>query len=334
MEPFQGYCTDVWFREATQWLKGCRQRNEPFFLYLPLNAPHGPWWVPDKYRRPYASLDHETASFFASIANIDENMGKLAAVLDATGLRENTILIFMSDNGGTGGVKLYNAGMRGAKASLYDGGHRVPCFLRWPAGGLRRAGDVDTLTESQDLLPTLMEFCGLPTPASVHFDGTSLARLLRGQPQPELSTRMLVTEYGGLFRSDPQPWDSAVLWNEWRLVKGKELYDIKADPGQKNDVAADHPEIVKRLREHYQAWWSEVEPTLHDFVPIIIGSDKENPACLTAVDWLTPKQPVCAGLRRAAVGPTLHARGIVADGPAAGSAERSVEPHGGQGGRL
>jgi len=141
-EPFQGYCTDVFFSEAVRWMRGCAERKEPFFCYVPLNAAHSPLFVPDKYREPYRGQPRNVASFFGMIANIDENMGKLDVFLRECGLRENTILIFMTDNGGTVGVNVFNAGMRGRKIDLYDGGHRVPCFLRWPAGKLRPAGDV------------------------------------------------------------------------------------------------------------------------------------------------------------------------------------------------
>jgi hypothetical protein len=200
----------------------------------------------------------------------------------------------MTDNGGTGGIKVYNAGMRGAKASLYDGGHRVPCFIRYPGGRLRPPGDVDALAHGQDLLPTLIDLCGLSKSKNARFDGTSLVRLLKGESQPELSDRMLVVQYGGLDPSHPQKWDSAVLWNRWRLVKGKELYDVKSDPGQKKDVAAEHPEVVGRMRRHYEAWWTRIEPTLSDFETITLGSDRENPARLSSLDWLAPKLVIAA----------------------------------------
>jgi arylsulfatase A-like enzyme len=294
LQQYPGYCTDVWFAEAIQWIKACHQRNEPFFVYLTPNAPHAPFFVPDKYRQPYKNLDHQVASFFGMIANIDENMAKLDVMLQQTGLRDDVILIFMTDNGGTGGIKVYNAGMRGAKTSLYDGGHRVPCFIRWPRGGLRGPGDVDTLAQCQDLLPTLIDFCGLQKPTGAHFDGISLAPLLQGEPQPELAQRMLVVQYGGLEHSDPDKWDSAVLWNQWRLVKGQELYDVKADPGQQNDVAKQHPDVVMKMRADYEKWWAGIEPKLTDFTPITLGSDHENPTCLSAMDWLAPKLVVAA----------------------------------------
>jgi arylsulfatase B len=209
-------------------------------------------------------------------------------------LRDNTIVLYLTDNGGTGGISVYNAGLRGAKASLYEGGHRAACFLRWPGGGLRPAGDLDVLTQCQDVLPTLVDLCGLTTPAGSSFDGTSLASLLRGKRQPELADRKLVVQYGGLVQSEPVPWDSAVLWNRWRLVHGKELYDIKTDPGQKQDIAGKHPEVVAALRQHYERWWAGVEPSLAKVEAITIGSNRENPARLSSMDWYAPKLVPCA----------------------------------------
>jgi arylsulfatase len=277
LKPYKGYCTDVWFDLAKSWIKERHKRGEPFFLYLPTNAPHGPLWVPEKYKKPY--LGRGPAAFFGMIANIDENFGKLEALLRETGLRDNTLLLYMNDNGGTAGVKVFNAGMRGRKTEYYDGGHRAICFARWPNGKLRKPGDVDALTQVQDVLPTLIELCDLKVPKKVRFDGTSLARLLRGTA--DLPERMLVVQYG----QRPVKWEGAVLWNKWRLVHGKELYDLKTDPGQAKDVAASQPAVLKKMRAHYEKWWAGVAPRLDDFNPISVGSGVENPVTLTAADW-------------------------------------------------
>jgi arylsulfatase len=214
------------------------------------------------------------------IANLDENMGRLDRFLRETGLRDDTIVIFMHDNGGTAGVKLFNAGMRGHKTEYYEGGHRAACFVRWPGGRLRPPGDIGELTQVQDVLPTLVDLCGLAPPPGAAFDGTSLAGLLRGRAE-ELPDRMLVVQYG----QRPVRWDSAVLWKKWRLVKGGELYDLRADPGQTEDVAAQHRGILAMMRGHYEAWWAGVEPRLDDLSPVSIGADEENPVTLTAADW-------------------------------------------------
>lgn len=279
LRQYPGYCTDVWFDLAIRWLGERKQRGEPFFLYLPTNAPHGPHWVPEKYKEPYRRKGLPTA-FFAMIANLDENVGRLEAFLDQSGLRDNTILVFFNDNGGTAGVRLYNAGMRAGKTTYYDGGHRAACFLRWPRGKLRGPRDVDALTQVQDLLPTLIDLCGLPKPAAARFDGTSLAPLLSGK-NDALRDRMLVVQYG----QTPARWQCAVLWNKWRLVHGDELYDLRTDPAQARNVAADHAEVLQKMRDYYEQWWQGVEPLLGQFTPIVLGADQENPVTLSAADW-------------------------------------------------
>ncbi len=294
LKQFPGYCTDVWFAEATKWIRQCQTNGQPFFAYISTNAPHGPFFAPEKYKQPYKHLDRDTAGFFAMIANLDDNMARLDKMLEETGLRDNTILIFMTDNGGTGGIKVYNAGMRGAKASLYEGGHRVPFFIRYPDGGFRSPGDVPALTHAIDVLPTLIDLCRLKEPQDVRFDGGSLAPLLKGQAQPALDGRTMVVQYGGLDPSHPQKGDATVLWKRWRLVRGEELYNVQDDPGQENDVADQHPDIVRRMRRHYKAWWASVEPTLNDFETITLGSDCENPTRLSSLDWLAPKLVIAA----------------------------------------
>jgi arylsulfatase len=278
LKPYKGYCTDVWFDLAMNWIKERHEKREPFFVYLPTNAAHGPHWVPDRYKQPYKGRG--PAGFFGMLANLDENVGRLDAFLGEAGLRDDTILIYFNDNGGTAGVPLFNAGMRGQKTTYYEGGHRAACFLRWPAGRLRRPADLGALTEVQDLLPTLTDLCRLKTPKTVAFDGITLAPLLRGETD-SLPDRMLVVQYG----QRPVKWDGAVMWNKWRLVKGEELYDLAGDPGQKKDVAAGHGVVVRKMREHYEKWWAKVAPHIDDFSPISVGSGEENPVRLSAADW-------------------------------------------------
>jgi arylsulfatase A-like enzyme len=280
LEKYPGYCTDVWFDLSLAWIKERQSRGEPFLLYLPTNAPHGPHWVSDKYKQPYQKPG-VPAGFFGMIANLDENVGRLDKFLAETGLAENTIVVYFNDNGGTGGVNLFNAGLRERKTTYYDGGHRAACFIRWPGGKLQPR-DVDELTQVQDLLPTLLELCGIKPSPVPKFDGISLANLLRGiEEESWPRDRMLVVQYG----QKPEKFQSAVLSKKWRLVHGTELYDVDADPGQKKNVAAENPDIVNRLRDHYEKWWAGVEPLLAEPVPIVIGADEENPVTLTAADW-------------------------------------------------
>ncbi len=276
---FTGYCTDFWFDEAMKWMDERQRGKQPFLCYLPTNAPHSPHWVADRYAAPYRKPGLP-AAYYGMIANLDENFGKLEAFLGRTGLRENTILIFMTDNGATAGSRIFNAGMRGRKTEIYEGGHRVPCFVRWPAGEFGAPRDLAVPAQMQDILPTMIDLCGIEKPREAGFDGASLAGLLRSKPDA-LSGRMMVVQYGQM----PGKWEAAVIWDKWRLVNGAELYDLHADPGQAANVAALHRDVVMRMRDHYEAWWGRVEPGLREFAPISIGSDKENPTTLAFSDW-------------------------------------------------
>lgn len=274
---YRGYTTDVFFGEAMKWMASAKDR--PFLCYIAPAAAHGPLFVPDRYRQPYTDRPRNVASFFGMIANIDENVGKLDAWLREKGLRENTILVFMTDNGGTAGVGVHNAGMRGRKIDLYEGGHRVPCFVRWP--GRLSPRDVPELTQVQDVLPTLLDFCGI---RGSGFDGTSLAPLLRGDVD-RLPDRMLVVQFSRMNAPAPQKGDAAVLWRRWRLVQDKELYDLEKDPGQKENAIDRHPDVAARLRAHYEAWWARVAPRVNEHSAVVIGSDAESPSLLSPCEW-------------------------------------------------
>lgn len=278
VKQFDGYCTDFWFREAMTWMRERHTKQEPFLCYLPTNAPHGPAWVEAKYSDPYKKPG-QPAAFFGMIANLDENLGKLDSFLRETGLRDDTIVVFMTDNGATAGFNVHNAGMRGRKTMIYDGGHRVPCFVRWPKGGLRAPGDVATPAQVQDILPTLVDLCALQKPAAARFDGASLAGLLRGKGS--VADRMMVVQYGQILKQ----WESDVIWNQWRLIGGKELYDFKADPAEQKDLATAQPEVVTRMRAHYEQWWNGIAPTLDDYCPIHLGATVEPVTELSCSDW-------------------------------------------------
>ncbi len=287
LEKYKGYCTDIWFDEAMKWIKARQDDGQPFFAYLPTNVPHTPLFVAERYAKPYEGKDatksfRMPAKFFGMIANFDENMGRLLEFLEKSGLEDNTILIFMTDNGTAGGDKVYNAGMRGKKRSIYDGGHRVPLFIRGPGGGFGKPRDIDTLTHCQDLLPTLMELCELRSPEKLELDGVSLASLLKGKadtlPHPD---RMLVVQYGAA----PKQSDAAVLWRKWRLVKGTELYQIDQDPGQVTNLIEKHSKIAQSMRDHYERWWIDAAAPFAQPRYIRIGSGRANPMRLYSSDW-------------------------------------------------
>jgi arylsulfatase len=300
-EKFRGYTTDVFFNEAMNWMRAQAKAGRPFFCYLATATAHSPYFVPKKYRDLYQGQDDRVARFFAMIANIDENMGRLEAFLREAGLRENTLLIFLTDNGGTAGVPIFNAGMRGRKMDLWDGGHRVPCFIRWPAGGLSSPRDLDELTQVQDIVPTVLDLCGAQPPKSTVFEGVSLAPILRGEPQ-QLPDRTLFVQFSRMNGPAPRKGDAAVLWRKWRLVRDRELYDLKHDPGQTQNVITRFPAIAARLRADYERWWAEVAPCVNEHSAITIGSNAENPVQLSPADWedsfLDQGSQVRRGLRR------------------------------------
>jgi arylsulfatase B len=282
-EPVKGYCTDVYFDYARRFITAQKAAGKPFLAYIATNAPHGPMHAPEEYAKPYEKLGVSTAHFMGMVANIDDNVGKMRKWLADEGLAEDTIFIFTTDNGTAGGRKVYDGGMRGAKGSEYDGGHRVPFFMHWPKGGMT-GRDVEPITAHVDIVPTLIDICDIPAPKGVTFDGTSIYPLLKGTAK-NWPDRMLVTDSQRVV--DPIKWrKTAVMSSKWRLVNGKELYDIKADPKQQKNVAAQHPEVMKRMTDFYDAWWTELEPTFKQDAQLYVGHPAENPARLTCHDWI------------------------------------------------
>ena len=302
--PVKGFCSDVFFDYAKQFIKDQKKAGKPFLAYISTNAPHGPMHSPEKYSQPYSEQPKNVANFFGMIANIDDNVGKLRRFLDQQGLSDNTIFIFTTDNGTSSGGKVFNAGMRGQKGSEYDGGHRVPFFAHWPQGKLTGGWDIEPVTAHVDVLPTLLDLCHVDKHPDVRFDGVSIAPLLRSEKEMEWGDRILVTDSQRV--KDPIKWrKSAVMTDRWRLVNGKQLFDMQNDPGQKKDVAAENPQVVKRLTDFYDNWWNELEPTFSQPSQIYLGHPAENPARLTSHDWITTGTTPWnqANVRRALNGP-------------------------------
>ncbi|TWT76308.1 Arylsulfatase precursor [Planctomycetes bacterium CA13] len=287
---FKGFCTDVWFDEAMKFIKS--NKEKPFFAYIATNAPHGPLYCPTKYTDLYEGDENvPSKEFYGMITNIDDNMAKLIEFLHHEGLEENTILVFTTDNGTASGVgrgRGYDGGMRGKKGSQYDGGHRVPFMMRWPDGKISTGKSIHRLTAHIDILPTFIDLCKLDAP-EIEFDGTSLRSLLYGD-QDLWDDRSLVVESQRVV--DPVKWrQSAVMTDRWRLINGKELYDIKADPKQKTDIASNHPEVFERLRNEYEKFWSDVSRDHNLTGTVIIGSKAQPIVSFSSHDWLVENVP-------------------------------------------
>ncbi|HAD61812.1 MAG TPA: hypothetical protein DCG12_21450 [Planctomycetaceae bacterium] len=297
----------MWFDEAMSFMSSVLADaggNKPFFVYLPTNAPHGPYLVADEWKQPFidAGLSKTQAAFKGMIANFDWNMGRLLDYLKREKLEENTIVLFMTDNGTSAGTVFGeggritgwpvdardNAGMRGGKSSAYDGGHRVPLFIRMPNDQYGSPRDIPTLTAHLDITPTLMELCNLERPATWRaLDGRSLRPLLLGNDQPWPDRILHSQMHGGNGYVKPgDVWEvGAALTQQWRLVEGRELYDIRADPAQRNNVADRFPEVFQRLDKAHREWFDSVKAAMTP-TRILVGSEFENPSELTSQDWV------------------------------------------------
>lgn len=310
-EKQTGYCTDNWFSAATKFIDESRSRPEPFFCYIATNAPHSPYNVEDRYRQPYLDrgVKQPQASFYGMIANIDENVGRLLKQLDDWKLSDDTIVIYMTDNGSAEGTPEprrpnapanagwngFDAGMRGQKGSEYEGGHRVPCFVRWP-GKIPAGEDFPQLAAHFDLLPTLWDWCDLgrdskrdnPQLPPVKFDGRSLAGLLTRKQGLAWAERTLVVHSQRM--EQPQKWHkTAVMTERLRLVDNKELYDVVSDPGQQNNFIGTNPQALAEMRKFYDAWWEDVSKRFAEPIEIVLGAEAANPATLTCHDWHDPE---------------------------------------------
>ncbi|MFV2070313.1 MAG: sulfatase-like hydrolase/transferase [Pirellulales bacterium] len=281
MVQTHGFITDVIADYALRFVE--RQRDRPFFCYVPFNAPHTPHQVPDRYFDKYTArgLDSRAAAIYGMVENIDENVGRLLEKLDALGLTERTIVFFLSDNGPEGPEgSRYNAGMRGMKGTVHEGGMRVPLFVRWP-GHFKPDTVVRPIAAHVDLLPTIAELCGAANLKTLPLDGKSLVPLLtgevRGWPDRMIFARTSgwrsVLSYDQPVVQDLHTLGRTVRTQRWRAVHDGDrwqLYDMPGDPSEQRDVAGDHPDVVARLSAAYDRWLADVTrvPIVRPPIPV------------------------------------------------------------------
>lgn len=311
--PTKGYCTDVFTDAAIEFITAADAK--PFFAYVAFNAPHGPYQVPDADAAPYRKLDLSAAAFpkvgqpwapdkadvnavanaYGMIANLDANFGRLMKTLADKKLADNTVVIFLTDNG-PGGER-FNSGLRNRKGTVYDGGVRVPCYVRWPAK-LKAGTAIDTPLAHVDVTPTLLDITGAKAAKEVAFDGVSFLPLLTGEKKA-LPDRTLVLQW---HRGDePEKFRAfTAIGPRYKLVQaagtgeGKnwkpkfELFDIPADEFEQTDLADKRPDEVAKLKKEYEVWFASV--TKLGFAPprIPLGSEKEPTVRLTRQDWRGP----------------------------------------------
>ena len=291
-KPYAGYCTDIFFNTAMMFIE--QNRDNPFFAYIPTNAPHSPYDVPESYIEPYRAqgLNDKDARIYGMIANIDENVGKLLELLEKRGLAENTIVIFMTDNGPT--TRRYTAGLRARKGSVYEGGIRVPFLIRWPARLASRSDD--RIAAHIDVLPTLIEAAGGTLPGDRKIDGLSLLPRLLDPEAPVDERTLHIQSHRG---NEPQLYRAfAAVTQKYKLVQAKhfgqpmpedaplELYDLEADSSEENDLAAQQTERTEAMKDGYEEWFKDVSSTRgYDPPRIPLGTEHENPVTLTRQDW-------------------------------------------------
>ncbi|MEM7806771.1 MAG: arylsulfatase [Planctomycetota bacterium] len=294
------YCTDVWFDEATRFIEHQTRNDQPFFCYLATNAPHSPYDVHERYARPYVNqgVPQPRANFFGMIANLDENVGKLRDRLDQLGIADDTIVVYLGDNGTACGATVdkdgfvndgFNAGLRGKKCWATDGGHRNLCLLHWPAGGWTGGRAIGSLTAHFDLLPTLAEACGLNIG---DVDGIDIAGLFDRDDTPD---RSLIVH--NQQRDNPEKYkDFEVLTRDWRLVQTtefgpgtRELTHADDDPGQRANLIDAEPDVAGKLMQLYEAWWDRLSDGFEQVWPFYL--DRDSSVTMTAHAWHGTTQP-------------------------------------------
>lgn len=310
----KGFCTDVYIDAALEFIgKGT---EKPFFVYLPTNAPHGPYHdVPEELRQHYmtkdltalqanppkgerkAQMQDQLARIAAMITNEDQNVGRVMAHLVKNGLLKNTLVIRMNDNGPN--TMRYVGEMRGMKTNVHEGGVRSPFWMHWPTK-IRAGMKVDALTAHIDVMPTILEACDAK--AGPHaLDGRSFLGLFTAPETATWPNRQLVIQ-SHRGTSAKRYHHFMLRDGDWKLLHasgfGKEsfdgepkfeLYNLKEDPEERKNVATEQPAVLARLKRDYGAWFADVSSTRPDnYAPprVIVGTEHENPTALTRQDWL------------------------------------------------
>lgn len=284
------YVTDLFTDAAIEFMESNRER--PFFCYVPFNAPHSPFVVGtshdgqargdlliNKYLKRGLAL--REARIYAMIDIIDQNLGRLLDTLDRLEIADNTVVLFMTDNGGVS--KHYKAGLNGNKASVYEGGVRVPLFVRWP-GHFPAGGEIDAQCSHVDLFPTFCELADAEIPDDRKIDGRSLLPLLDAGEGRE-HHEYVYHAWDRYFPNPDRRW--AISDQRWKLMcqvgtgvtateKNWRLFDLADDPGEKANVIRQHPEIVSRLRTEFVRWFDDVtDGVKYQPVPIPVGHPDE-----------------------------------------------------------
>ncbi len=277
----KGYITDDLTNKAIEFIE--KHKDDPFFCYLPYNIPHSPMQVPDKFFEKFAErpleMHHRDPSLedmphlraaLAMCENIDWNVGRVLKKLDQLSLAEDTIVIYFSDNGPNG--YRWNGEMKGRKGSIDEGGLRVPFLIRWP-GHIPAGRRVPQIAGAIDLLPTLADLAGIPLISEKPLDGLSIRPLLEGAA-PDWPGRPIIS-YRPSFGKKRKGSGVSVRNQRYRLDAAGALFDLKDDPRQDNDVAAEQPGVVKKLQAVATKFQKEIADQAHpDDRPFPVGHNE------------------------------------------------------------
>jgi arylsulfatase A-like enzyme len=266
----EGYIVDYLTTRTIEFIE--KNQKKPWFAFVPFNTPHLPWQAPEKYWKRFKDnkeLTLETRCAYAMVENIDDNIGRLMAALDRLKLAENTIVLFMSDNGAN--TDRFNVSMKGRKGNMHEGGTRVPLFIRW-TGKIKPGTVVKPITAHVDLLPTLVELTGVKMGKTLPLDGKSLVPLLNGHDS-DWPKRTLFSHWKGT-----KPNRGTVRTDRWRAVKTPqnenwELYDMQVDSEESMDLAQKNPEVLTHMKAEYMKWFADVTKDGFEQVKTEIGHD-------------------------------------------------------------
>ena len=292
-----GYVTDVLTDAALRFVE--ENRDQPFFLYLSYNAPHLPMKAPIRYEEPYnkPGISAHLAKLYGMITHLDMSIGRVLERLKELEIEDNTIVIFLSDNGmqkGTvgfvksaesdrldelwRGVDRFNAGLRGQKGTVYEGGIRVPFIARWP-GRFPKGKVVNSLAAHIDVFPTILALADVPVPEGLQLDGKSIASILRSGEGAQVHEKLFLwCDPAADYRTSRMTYPKnnyAVRSGPWKLVKGTELYNLDEDPFESRNVIEQHREIARELKTAFDLWSEDVIPR-QDLQPLPIPIDGED----------------------------------------------------------
>ena len=245
----EGYTTFLFGAETIKLIKG-RDKNRPFFHYLPFNSPHAPLQAPPEILDKYANIkDEKRRSYCAMVDAMDQTIGKVLATLDSEGIADNTLVLFFSDNGGPTAHGATNTPLRAGKATAFEGGIRVPTILRWP-GKIKAGAISQQVMTMMDYFPTLTAAAGVAPGNRRPFDGKNLwPSILAGKVEPREHLFFSVETGTGQ--------QYAVHHQEWKLVIAQDkklLFRIVEDPNETNDLAAKEPKLVAELTARIEKW--------------------------------------------------------------------------------